>query len=165
MSVMRCNDDYIPKWGGHAGENYCFRKREVMSITTPVSAVRRPLVQYTLHPHTKRYNGCFVAMLRPDGKIHIGWSQCRVNEHFNKKLGREIAIGRAVAGTNEKPCPYRFYNPDGSFKWRNTFQEELTLFKARALAYFTPRLYDEEDQRLVLIIEPPAWVGQLSEGQ
>ena len=115
--------------------------------------MKKPLIRYIFHPHTGRYCGCLVALIHPgDGRVHFGWSQCRVNEHFNKKRGRHIATERALKGTKDKPCPYRFYNPDGSFEWRNTFQEELDKFRGCAADYFTPRLEDEGDGPRVVVI-------------
>ena len=118
--------------------------------------VKKPLVRYIFHPHTGKYCGCLVALIHPvDRKIHIGWSQCRQDEHFRKKMGRNIATERALNGTNLEPCPYRFYNPDGSFEWRNTFKDEISKFWGCAAEYFTPRLAHEDDgPRIVLIVKP-----------
>lgn len=132
------------------------RKRETMN--------RKPLVQYTLHPHTGRYNGCLVALIHPDdGKIHIGWAQCRVNEHFKKSRGRDIAMGRAMVGTKDKPCPYRFYSPDGRLVWKNTFQDDLVAFKLRAFSYFTPQIDGDENNILAVSISLDVLPGDMRE--
>jgi hypothetical protein len=111
--------------------------------------MKNPLVQYVPHPHTGKLVACFVALIHPDdGEIHIGWSQCRAGEHFNMKRGREIATGRALKGTKDKPCPYRFFNVDGSYEWVNTVQQELDLFRFRAMSYFSPNLHVDSDRKV-----------------
>ena len=156
-SEMREGWHLCPEWGRllihpkHVEYAACtcepFRRHKDM-------LVKKPLIRYIFHPHTKRYVGCLVALIHPlDHKIHIGWSQCRADERFMKKRGRNIATERALNGTNLEPCPYRFYNPDGSFEWRNTFKEELEKFRGCAAEYFTPRMADEGDgPRMVVIL-------------
>jgi hypothetical protein len=109
-----------------------------------------PLVQYVPHPHNEnRLVACFVALIHPDdGEIHIGWAQCRANEHFNMRRGREIATGRAMKGTKDTPCPYKFFDIDGSYEWVNTVQQELDLFRFRAMNYFSPKLHTDSDRKV-----------------
>lgn len=133
--------------------------------------MKNPLVQYVLHPHTGKPVACFVALIHPDdGEIHIGWSQCRAGEHFNMKRGREIATGRALKGTKDKPCPYRFFRVDGSYEWINTVQQELDLFRLSAMNYFSHKLHVDSDRRvsdiqLSFIVVPDYRSGEASSQQ
>lgn len=33
----------------------------------------------------------------PDGSVHVGVARCRPDESFNRRIGRDVAIGRALA--------------------------------------------------------------------
>jgi len=48
---------------------------------------------------------CAVAIVDEDNFIDIGWSACHKKDHFNKKLGRQIALGRAKAGKCSSAFP------------------------------------------------------------
>jgi len=125
--------------------------------------MKKPLVQYIWHPHwPDQLAGCMVALIHPnDQKIHIGWSQCNLQDnHFSKQRGRGIATGRALKGTDVQPRSYRFYSPDGSFKKVDIFGPELTAFSARALLHFSYQLAPNdwltvEEQLVVIPVDIP----------
>jgi hypothetical protein len=61
------------------------------------------VVRYVRHPNTTRAIGCVVAVRTNDG-IKFGFSQCNPKDQFNRKKGREIAIQRALIGSNVTPA-------------------------------------------------------------
>ena len=64
--------------------------------------MRDYVVRYVRHPNTNRTIGCVVAVNTNDG-IKLGFSQCNPKDQFNRKKGREIAIQRALIGSNAVP--------------------------------------------------------------
>jgi hypothetical protein len=107
--------------------------------------MKKPLIQYMSHPHYPKHRvGCLVALIRPDGKIGIGWSQCCPKDNFSKEEGRKRATFRALYGDKGvKPVSYRFYNPDGSYVKKDVLSVTLNAFRFRALQYFAPNLADD----------------------
>ncbi len=114
------------------------------------TAHKKPLIHYVYHPHRPDQRlAVFVALIHPDdGKIHIGFAQCRDGDRFCKKFGREVAIERALKGSSAVPHPIRFYRPDGSYVKKNVVNSELDLFRLRAIQYFTPQLCEADDRLL-----------------
>jgi hypothetical protein len=117
-----------------------------------------PLIQYVMDPHDDTYRvGCLVALILPDGKIGVGWSQCNPLDNFSKKVARQIATQRALGGATDKPTPYRFYRPDGSYEKRDVLGAQLDAFRFRALNYFTPELAVDKpiaDLQITLTVAP-----------
>ncbi len=72
-----------------------------------------------------RFIGCVVA-IKHDGKIALGFSQCNPKDKFNKRIARDIAIGRAKNSGLTVP----------SEKYRDLFDEELNFMADRAKKYF-----------------------------
>lgn len=64
--------------------------------------MRDYVVRYVRHPNTNRTIGCVVAVNTNDG-IKFGFSQCNPKDQFNRKKGRDIAIQRALIGSNAVP--------------------------------------------------------------
>ena len=64
--------------------------------------MRDYVVRYVRHPNTNRTIGCVVAVNTNDG-IKFGFSQCNPKDQFTRKKGREIAIQRALIGSNAVP--------------------------------------------------------------
>ena len=64
--------------------------------------MRDYVVRYVRHPNTNRTIGCVVAVNTNNG-IKFGFSQCNPKDQFNRKKGREIAIQRALIGSNAVP--------------------------------------------------------------
>lgn len=64
--------------------------------------MRDYVVRYVRHPNTNRMVGCVVAVNTNDG-IKFGFSQCNPKDQFTRKKGREIAIQRALIGSNAVP--------------------------------------------------------------
>lgn len=125
--------------------------------------MNKPLIQYFYHPHDDTWRvGCMVALIGDDHKIHIGWSQCNPLDNFDKKVGRQIATARALGGATDKPVPYRFYNPDGSYVKKDTFGARLDIFRFQALRHFTPELAEDKpinDMQIAFAVSPnPATV-------
>lgn len=46
------------------------------------------------------FRGCIAAIVKEDGMVYYGISFCNPKDEFNKKRGKEIAIGRALKNTN-----------------------------------------------------------------
>lgn len=65
--------------------------------------MRDYVVRYVRHPNTTRTIGCVVAV-RTNNGIKFGFSQCNPKDQFNRKKGREIAIQRALIGSNVTPA-------------------------------------------------------------
>ena len=73
----------------------------------------------------KRGRGRPIGVLIALSEHEIGWSLCHVTlEQFNKKIGVEIATGRAK-------------NPNPKLEVPPTIIKELEYFKDRAKRYFT----------------------------
>lgn len=109
---------------------------------------KKPLIHYVYHPLEKqRRVACIVATIRPDGKIGIGWSQCREDENFNKQYGREKALYRALHGDPKQgpPAQYKIYFANGTHFKVDPVTQQLNLLKFRALNYFSPELAPEHD--------------------
>ena len=64
--------------------------------------MRDYVIRYVRHPNTNRTIGCVVAVNTNDG-IKFGFSQCNPKDQFTRKKGREIAIQRALIGSNAVP--------------------------------------------------------------
>ena len=64
--------------------------------------MRDYVVRYVRHPNTNRTIGCVVAVNTNDG-IKFGFSQCNPKDQFTRKKGRDIAIQRALIGSNAVP--------------------------------------------------------------
>ena len=80
--------------------------------------MRDYVVRYVRHPNTNRTIGCVVAVNTNNG-IKFGFSQCNPKDQFNRKKGREIAIQRALIGSNAVPSGVTvklWYLPDSTTK-------------------------------------------------
>lgn len=64
--------------------------------------MRDYVIRYVRHPNTNRTIGCVVAVNTNNG-IKFGFSQCNPKDQFTRKKGREIAIQRALIGSNAVP--------------------------------------------------------------
>lgn len=64
--------------------------------------MRDTVIRYVRHPNTNRIVGCVVAVNTLDG-VKFGFSQCNPKDQFSRKKGREIAIQRALIGSNAVP--------------------------------------------------------------
>lgn len=61
--------------------------------------VRKVFVQHVKHPQNpSRYVGTVAAVIHIDGRVTTGFSQCSPLDEFDKHLGREKAVGRALSG-------------------------------------------------------------------
>jgi len=47
--------------------------------------------------------GVLLAVKREDGSVGFGWSLCNRKDSYNKDFGLNIALGRAVEGSNVTP--------------------------------------------------------------
>lgn len=65
--------------------------------------MRDYVVRYVRHPNTDNIIGCVVAVKTNDG-VKLGFSQCNPKDQFDRKKGREIAIQRALIGSNAVPA-------------------------------------------------------------
>lgn len=65
--------------------------------------MRDYVVRYVRHPNTNNIIGCVVAVNTADG-VKFGFSQCNPKDQFNRKKGRNIAIQRALIGSNVSPA-------------------------------------------------------------
>lgn len=86
--------------------------------------------------------GCVVAVKNVfSGIVFIGWSQCHPSDTFDKEKAVEIAIGRAIKGSNKKPakvlCLVEQDNQDyPTFLEKDIFKEEIIKMQSRADRYF-----------------------------
>lgn len=98
------------------------------------------LVKFVRYVHDfHKLVGCVVAIC-VNGEIRIGWSQCRLNEPFDKPFAKELALGRAYLGHKGYPCPYKTYKPDGTVIPVNVIVQEVASMHTRAAAYFKGEL-------------------------
>lgn len=123
---------------------------------------KRPLVTYVYHPHYPDLRvACLVALIREDGEIGIGWSQCHPTDNFDRKKALTTATYRArfgvgavqtpyskARGVVPQTTPYRFYNPDGSYVKKDVVGQALDLFRFRAMNYFAPKLAKDCDKSI-----------------
>lgn len=79
-----------------------------------LTEAKNTVIRYVRHPWTGALVGCVVAVKTEDG-IKYGWSQCNKLDTFNRKVGRNIAIQRALCPPSEPLTPAatvcKVYNP------------------------------------------------------
>jgi len=95
--------------------------------------MRDYVVRYVRHPNTQRIIGCVVAARTNDG-IKFGFSQCNPKDQFSRKKGREIAIQRALIGSNAAPSGVTVK------LWITTAQDAATGF-----TFLTPKCMTERN--------------------
>lgn len=95
------------------------------------------LIHHVHHPLTTLpYIGTVVAC-EEGGEIHIGFAQCSPKDHYSRKIGRDIAIGRMKANSGPLcAVPFIRFRPDGSKERIDVIGNAIKNIRAQAKAKF-----------------------------
>ena len=95
------------------------------------------LIHHVHHPLTSLpYVGTVVACEK-DGEIHTAFAQCSPKDHYNRRIGRNIALERLKTGGGPScAVPFIKYRPDGSKDRIDVIGAAVRSIKEQAEAKF-----------------------------
>ncbi len=105
------------------------------------------LIHHVRHPLTNLpYIGTVVACEK-DGKIRTGFAQCSPKDHYNRRIGRNIALERMRGGGGPScAVPFIRFRPDGSKERIDVIGAAVRYIRAQVEARFIAQLADTPER-------------------